>query len=230
MENGQDTSVSRRQVLAGSAVAVGVWAAPSILTLDRVAAAAGSCGAAPLRFDWSTIAPTATMPSSITADDGTVVSFALGGSTGLLATGYTGNVRTGRRGARRDYMALGLVGANNGAGVTLTMSFSQAVQACFEVTDVDRANGSWEDSISFTASNGGTNVAISGADLVPQGTSVVNVGANGAIGVASEGNNSSRANLLFTAPTNVDQVVMSYFDNTTWTSTQVIGIHDLRWC
>lgn len=170
------------------------------------------------------------MPASITANDGTVVSFALGGSTGLLATGYTGNVRTGTRGARTDYMALGLVGATNGAGVTLTMSFSQAVQACFEVTDVDRANGSWEDSINFTASNGGTNVAISATDLVPQGPSVVNVGANGAIGVASEGNSSSRANLLFTAPSNVDQVVMSYFDNTTWTSTQVIGIHDLRWC
>ncbi len=222
--------VSRRHMLAGSAVAAGVWVAPSVLTLDRVAAATGSCGVAPLRFDWSTIAPTSSMPASITANDGTVVSFALSGSTGLLASGYTGNVRTGQRGARNDYMALGMSGARNGAGVTLTMSFSQPVQVCFEVLDVDRANNSWEDSLTFTASVGGTNVPISAVDLTPVGTSVINVGTNGAIGVASEPNSSAAANLVFNAPSEVDRVVMTYFDVSKWTAVQVIGIHDLRWC
>ena len=226
----QEVRVSRRHVLAGSAVAAGTWAAPSVVTLDRVAAATGSCGAAPLRFDWSTIAPTSTMPASITANDGTVVSFALSGSTGLLAGGYAGNIRTGTRGARSDYMALGMRGARNGAGVTLTMSFSQPVQACFEVTDVDRAANSWEDSINFTASVGGVNVPVTAADLVPQGSSVVNVGANGVRGVASEPNSSPNANVLFSAPAEVDQISLAYFDDTRWRATQVIGIHDLRWC
>lgn len=230
MGQDQELRVSRRHVLAGSVIAAGTWAAPSVLTLDRVAAATGSCGAAPLRFDWSSIAPTTTMPASITANDGTVVSFSLTGSTGLLAGGYVGNVRTGTRGARTDYMALGMNGARNGAGVTLTMSFSQPVQACFEITDVDRARNSWEDSLTLTASVGGTNVPISPADLVPQGTSVANVGANGVRGVASEPNSSANANVLFTAPAEVDVVSMGYFDNTRWTSTQVIGIHDLLWC
>lgn len=230
MELDQGFRVSRRHMLAGSAVAAGTWVAPSVLTLDRVAAATGSCGVAPLRFDWSTIAPTATMPASITATDGTVVSFALSGSTGLLAGGYTGNVRTGSRGARTDYMALGMSGARNGNGVVLTMSFSQPVQACFEVLDVDRSNGSWEDSLTFSASIGGANVPLSTADLTPVGTSVANVGSNGAIGVSSEPNSSAAANLVFNAPSDIDRVVMTYFDVTTWTSVQVIGIHDLRWC
>lgn len=230
MESDQGLRLSRRHMLAGSAVAAGAWVAPSVLTLDRVAAATGSCGVAPVRFDWSTIAPTTSMPASITATDGTVVSFALSGSTGLLLSNYNGRIRTGQRGGRSDYMALGMSGARNGNGVALTMSFSQPVQACFEVTDVDRANNSWEDSITFSASLAGANVPLSAADLVPQGASVVNVGANGAIGVASEGNSSSLANLMFTAPSDVDQVVMNYFDISNWTSTQVIGIHDLRWC
>lgn len=222
--------ISRRQVLAGSAVAAGVWVAPSVLTLDRVAAAAGSCGVAPLRFDWSTIAPTNSMPSSITANDGTVVRFALSGSTNLLENGYTGNIRTGTRGGRNDYMALGMSGARNGAGVTLTMTFSQPVQVCFEVLDVDRANNSWEDSLTFTASVGGSNVPIGSGDLTPVGSSVVNVGSNGAIGVASEPNSSDASNLIFSAPSEVDRVEMRYFDLTRWTAVQVIGIHDLRWC
>ncbi len=226
----QGFRVSRRHMLAGSAITAGTWIAPSVLTLDRVAAATGSCGVAPLRFDWSTIAPTTAMPASITANDGTVVSFALSGSTGLLAGGYTGNVRTGSRGARTDYMALGMSGARNGNGVVLTMSFSQPVQACFEVLDVDRANGSWEDSLTFSASIGGANVPLSVADLTPVGTSVANVGTNGAIGVSSEPNSSDAANLVFNAPSEIDRVVMSYFDVTKWTAVQVIGIHDLRWC
>jgi len=230
MESELGLPISRRHVLAGSAVAAGAWVAPSVLTLDRVGAATGSCGTAPVRFDWSTIAPTGTMPASITANDGTVVSFALSGSTFLLAGGYAGNVRTGTRGARADYMALGMSGARNGNGVTLTMTFSQPVQVCFEVLDVDRASRSWEDSLTFTASVGGTNVPINAVDLTPVGTSVTNVGSNGAVGITSEPNSSAAANLVFNAPAEVDRVVMNYFDSTRWTSVQVIGIHDLRWC
>jgi hypothetical protein len=59
---------------------------------------------------------------------------------------------------------------------------------------------------------------------------VVNVGPNGVIGVASEPNSSPLANVVFTAPAEVDLISMAYFDNTRWTATQVIGIHDLRWC
>ena len=73
-----------------------------------------------IQVDWTSFAPTSTMPASVTANDGTVVSFALTGNTSLLQPGYVGNIRTGTRGALTDYMALGMRGARNGAGVTLT--------------------------------------------------------------------------------------------------------------
>ena len=54
--------------------------------------------------------------------------------------------------------------------------------------------------------------------------------ANGVRGVASEPNSSPNANVLFSAPAEIDQISLAYFDNTRWRATQVIGIHDLRWC
>jgi len=170
------------------------------------------------------------MPGSITALDGTVVSFAMTGSTGLLHPNFQGNVRTGDRGALFDYMGIGLDGATNGAGVTLTMTFSNPVQACFMLTDIDRANGAWEDTVVVTASIGGSNVAINAGDLIPQGGSVINLPPNSLRGVASEPNASPLANVDFNAPSAVDTVAIQYFDVTTFTAVQVIGIHDLRWC
>jgi len=73
-------------------------------------------------------------------------------------------------------------------------------------------------------------VPITGADLQPQGGSVTIVGGNTALGVASEPNNSPLANVFFSAPQEVDQVVLGYLDQTSFGATQVIGIHDLFWC
>ena len=224
-------TISRRRVLAaGSAVTAGAWVAPSVLALDRVSAATGSCGVAPLRFDWSSIAPTTALPPSITANDGTVVSFALTGDTNLLLAAFDGDVRTGTRGARTDYLGLGLTGATGGQGVTLTMTFSKPVQACFEMLDIDRAEGVWEDSVTVSASVGGANVPISAADFLPMGPSVAVVANDTIRGVGSEGNSSDLANVDFNSPAEVDEIQLDYYDLTGFTGGQVIGIHDLRWC
>ena len=229
-DDSRGSSLSRRRVLAGAASAAGVWATPSVLKFDRVAAATGSCGVAPVQVDWSNFAPTTTMPASVVANDGTVVSFALSGSTSLLAAGYAGNILAATRGALTDYLALGLQNARNGAGIRLDIRLSAPRQICFTMTDVDRASGAWEDSVAVRAWLGGANVPINVGDLILQGPSVINIPINTVRGVASEGNSSSLANVDFSAPQEVDRVQLRYYDATSWTNLQVIGIHDLRWC
>ncbi|MGI9606945.1 MAG: hypothetical protein ACR2P0_12470 [Acidimicrobiales bacterium] len=222
--------LTRRHVLVGAAGTAGAWVTPSVVKLDRVAAATGSCGLAVTRVDWTDFAPTTTMPASVTANDGTVVSLSLTGSTNLLQPGYVGNVRQGQRGGLNDYLALGMSGATNGAGVTLAMSFSRPVQVCFMLLDVDRWRPGWEDSITLRASVGGTAVSISRADIALQGNGVRYVGQNGLRGRRNARNSQSIANADFNAPRPVDRVEFDYFDRTSASSVQVVGVHDLRWC
>jgi len=56
------------------------------------------------------------------------------------------------------------------------------------------------------------------------------LGTNTVRGVYSVGSTSNAANVDVRYPAPVDQVVLTYSDVTNWTTTQFVGIHDLRWC
>lgn len=103
----------RRLLVGGTAAAAGMWVAPAVLSLDRVAAATGTCGAAPLQVDWSDYSPSNPAPSSVTANDGTVVTLSTSDPFGVAGSRHF-TTRTELYGGVQGFLASEMVGGNNG--------------------------------------------------------------------------------------------------------------------
>ena len=223
-----DVDVDRRALLTRGAVATAaVWVAPAVTTFDRVAAASGTCGVAPVQLAWSNETNTS-VPGTITAADGTDVTFTLVSASKPASNNF--RVRHITRGGLTDMLYLSMQGANAGDSVVVRMDFDAPVDLCFTLIDVDRSSERWEDTVTVVGANGGAPVDLTAADMVLAGTGVSYIGANTVRGVYSAGNSSSAANVDVRFPSPVDSVLITYSDVTNWTTTQYVGIHDLRWC
>lgn len=223
-----DVRVDRRALLTRGAVATAaVWVAPAVTTFDRVAAASGTCGVAPVQLDWSNETNNST-PGTITAADGTDVTFTLVSASTPASNNF--RVRHITRGALADMLYLSMQGAGASDSIVVRMDFDSPVDLCFTLIDVDRSPRRWEDTVSVVGTNGGTPVNLGSADMVLSGTGVSYIGTNTVRGVYSVGGSSSASNVDVRYPSPVDSVTITYADVTNWTTTQFIGIHDLRWC
>ena len=156
---------SRRKALAGS-LAVGgtTWIAPSVLRLDRLAAAVGSCGVPPVRVDWTPLA--GTFPTSVTANDGTVVTIASSDPFGVSDPTFQGMVWTNTLNSLDNPLLMAMEDAINGQGTTIRFEFSRPVRACFSLVDVDASNGNWIDTVEVTGTNAGSPVNLGAADMI----------------------------------------------------------------
>ncbi len=228
----------RRLLVGGAAAAAGTWVAPSVLTLDRVVAATGSCGPAPVQVDWSdhtTGGVFTPVPASLTANDGTTVTITTTDSGGANYAPYGFMVFAGTTGARVDSLILSMKDAKKPAEdfVEIEFSFSRPVQVCFEFLDVDRWPGAWEDRLTLDGRLGGpagTRIDVTAADVVT-GPECALVATNvvQATGTAVA-NTSSAGNAEVNYPAEIDYLKIHYDDPPGWKQVQFIGIHDLRWC
>lgn len=222
-----DVDARRRKILDGGAAATALWVAPSVTTLDRVSAASGTCGTAPVQLDWSNESHDST-PGTITAADGIDVTFTLLAATSPGSNNF--KVRHVTRGALTDMLYLDMSSAGSSDYVSIQMDFDSPVDLCFTVIDVDRSRGRWEDTVTIVGTDSGTPVDLGSSDLFLYGTGVTYVGTNTVRGAYSVGSTSNAANVDVRFPAPVDRVVLTYSDTTSWTTGQFIGIHDLRWC
>jgi hypothetical protein len=221
----------RRRLLAGgSAVVAGAWVAPSVLTLDRVAAATGSCGAAPIQVDWSDYATNSAAPSSVTANDGTIVTLSSSDPFDVAGPRHF-TARTEPYGGVQGFLASEMVGGNNGEYVEITLAFSKPVQLCFILLDVDRRLNRWEDTVILNGTLSAVPVTLTSADIVtgPANTFVADNTIRGILD-SNTPVSSADANATITYPSEIDNLVVRHSDITSWTSGQIIGIFDLLWC
>ncbi len=212
---------------SGAAVAATTWIAPSVLALDRVSAAVGSCGAPPVQIDWSNWA--GTFPNSVTAADGTVVTITRNDPFNVADAGLFGLVFNGTTSTLDNPIIMAMENANNGDYTTLTFSFSTPVAPCFTFLDVDFGNGSWEDTMLITETLGGTPVPLGTGDIATGSANTVS-GTNTLVGIGSAGNASTDGNATVTYPSDIDTIEIRHRDDSTFIGFQYIGIHDFRWC
>jgi len=214
---------------AGAAGAAAVWVAPSVLSLDRVDAATGTCGVKPVQVDMTQFAGGAVpqAPTTFNAVDGTVVSMTLSDPFGNLSPTWQMDILSPAIGGV-DHPALILsTGMNNGETVTVTFTFSAPVEPSFFLVDVDRATNGWEDTVTVTGSLGGGG-PINPDSMTPAGGSVTQISPNTVRGVSSTGTSSGNVEVDFQTP--IDTLTIVHRDDTAWTGGQWIGIHDLHWC
>lgn len=218
---------SRRKFLIGSGAATAAWIAPSIVSFDRVGAAVGSCGTPPVQIDWSPAA--GTYPTSVTANDGTVVTLTLSDPFGVADPGYFGSVFNGTTSGLDNPLLLAMSGARLGQYTRVQFDFSNPVAPCFELVDVDYASGSWEDTLIISGDLGGTGVPLTASDISTGSANIYN-GTNTVLGVAPAASSTANGNVTITYPSPVDRIVIEHRDDSSWTAFQYIGVHDLRWC
>jgi len=217
----------RRAITGGTVVATSTWLAPSVLRLDRAGAAVGSCGVPPVQVDWSDY--TNTFPNSVTAADGTVVTITVTDPDGVGDLGFLGLVLGGTISTLDNPMIMAMENATNGDLTRIQFDFSSPVDLCFDLLDVDRNGGGWEDTMEMTGSLGGVAVPLGAGDIAT-GPANDFIGANTIRGNSPVPNNLATANATITYPSAVDQVIVEHRDDSTFTGFQFIGIHDLRWC
>ena len=180
-----------------------------------------------MQVDWSAFSNT--FPTSITANDGTIVTITANDPFGVADAGFFGRVFNGTLSTLDNPLLMAMSGANNCAFTSITFGFSRPVDLCFEMLDVDRGVNSWEDTINLNATIGGVPVTLGPADLT-NGSANMLIGPNSIIGTASSGNSSTNGNTDITYPAAIDNIEIRHQDDTAWTGFQFIGIHDLRWC
>ena len=229
-EQSRPVSPSRRKmVLSGSALATTAWVAPSVTRLDRVAAAVGTCGIAPLQVDWSAF--TGTFPSSVTAADGTQVTITTADPANVGNANFLGLVFNGTLNGLQNPLLMAMDGATNGDFTAVTFQFSRPVALCFSMLDVDFGDfpTGWEDTIEFAGTLGGANVDLTAADIVTSSGNIV-TGTNTVLGTANVAQTSTNGQIDITYPSPIDQVTIRHIDVSTRTGFQYVGIHDLHWC
>ena len=226
-DQAEPRTVSRRAVVStGAAVGVGAWAAPSILSYDRVAAAIGSCGTKPRQIDFTDYAGN-TIPSSFSAADGTTVTVAVADPDNVQDSFWDFRAYGGTINGRDNPAITGMSGANGGEGVTITITFSTPVEPSFFLVDVDRASNSWEDRVEIQ----GYLLAGTGIDpdsLTVGGSAVTVVNPRLVQGLSSSNSTNSEVEVDFQEP--IDTITIRHYDDTSWTQFQWIGVHDFHWC
>lgn len=212
----------------GSALAATAWLAPSVITTDRVAAATGSsCAAPPIQVDWSAYA--GTFPTSVTANDGTVVTINVSDPLGVSDPSLHGSVFNGTTSTVDNPLLMAMDGANNGDYTQIVLRFSNPVNLCFDFIDVDLGVNVWEDTMQLRGTLSGTVVPITAADVVT-GPANTFLSTNTIIGTASSSNTSTDGHVTVNYPSPINRLRIRHRDNSAWSDFQYIGIHDLRWC
>ena len=220
-------AIGRRRVLGGGAVAAAVWVSPSVIGLDRVAAAQGSCGFAPVQVDWSDHSDT--FPTMVTANDGTVVTIQALDPSGVANTNLLGRVFPATLSGRDEPIIMAMSGASNGQFTELVFTFSTPVHLCSELIDVDRAQNGWEDTMEMFGTLNGVAVDLTASDVVTGPTNTF-VGTNTLVGTGPAAQAATDGNATFNYPSPIDSFTLRHRDNSTFTEAQYIGMHDLRWC
>ena len=201
-----------------------------MLRLDRLAAAVGSCGVPPVRVDWTPLA--GTFPTSVTANDGTVVTITTSDPFGVADPAFQGLVWTNTLNSLDNPLLMAMEDAINGQGATISFGFSRPVRACFTLADVDGidipgSDTSWIDTVELIGTNAGAPVNLGAADMVT-GTDNIFLTTNTVRGVSPT--NQATGNVAVSFPAEIDELVIEHRDDSTNPGFQFIGIHDLSWC
>lgn len=220
--------LSRRSLLQTGAVAsAGLWVAPSILSLDRAAAAVGSCGTPPRRVDFSRF--TGNLPASFTSDDGSVnITFTQDDPFGVQDPSWDGVIYPGLMNGLDNPVVNGMNGATGGDFVRLRFDFSEPVCPSFSLVDVDRSQGTtndFEDTVVVIGRNGGPPVTAASFVL---GGAQVQVNARTIRGVSPT--STASGNVLVTFEEPITRLEIRHRDDSTLNGFQWIGIHDFHWC
>jgi len=215
--------MDRRTLLAATAGATAaLWVAPAVTSLDRVAAATGTCSTTD-GLDWGDLG-LGTPPASFPSTNGTTTIGYTMSDPNSVGTGNNGRVISSINGVSRP-LEMRMVNAFGTAGVTVTLTFSTPVRPEFTVLDVDRNNPDFEDSIEVTGSNGGSPVA---APTITPGSANM-VAAPGVVrGTANSTSSTSEALIVFTAP--ITTLTINYFTIYSIDKVQKVGVGDMVWC
>ncbi|MEQ8841709.1 MAG: hypothetical protein RIB98_12075 [Acidimicrobiales bacterium] len=223
---GDRSATSRRTLLkSGAAASAAIWAAPSILSLDAVAAAAGSCLVPTRQVDFSRFA-NSRLPSSFLSDHGSVsITFAISDPWGRQDPSYRGFVFNGGLNGRDNPVVTGMNNARNGNYVDLVFTFSVPVCPTFWLIDVDRASSSWEDTVRVIGSNGAGTINPSAMNV---GGAQTVVSANTVRGNTSTSGSNGNVEVVFDQA--ITRLEIRHQDNSNWTAFQWIAVHDFLWC
>ncbi|MEZ5246960.1 MAG: hypothetical protein R2707_17845 [Acidimicrobiales bacterium] len=218
--------MSRRSMLkAGAVASAGIWVAPSVLSLESVAAAAGSCLSPSRQVDFSRFAGSP-LPSSFLSDDNSVtITFSVLDPWGRQQPGYTGVAWNSVLNGLDNPVITAMENARNGQYVDLIFQFSVPVCPSFSLVDVDRATFSWEDTVRVIGSNGGGTIDPAAMNV---GGAQVQVTANTVRGTSSTSSATGNVGVVFDQP--ITRLEIRHQDNSNWTAFQWIGIHDFHWC
>lgn len=212
----------------GAAASAGMWAAPSILTLDGGAAAAGSCAAPPRRVDFSRFS--GNLPSTFSSDDGTVtINFSMADPFGVQDPTWNGVIHPGNMNGLDNPVVTAMAGATFGAYVRIRFTFSQPICPVFWLVDVDRTEftaNDFEDTVRVVGRNGGgpridpASFALGGAQMQVNPRTVR--------GISST--SSTTGNVLVTFDQPITRLNIRHRDDSALSGFQWIGIHDFHWC
>ena len=215
--------------MSGSAIAASAWVAPSVLKIDRVAAAVGTCGTPPVQIDWT--AHAGTFPTSITANDGTAVSIATNDPFGVADPSFLGLAFNGTTGALDNPIIMAMDNATGGDYTEIIFRFSQPVAPCFSMLDVDFGNFAtgWQDTILFDGTLSGAAVPLGAGDIVTSSGNTF-VGPNEVVGTGNVANNSTNGQIDISYPAPINQLSIRHVDSSAFNGFQYVGIHDFSWC
>lgn len=219
-------AISRRTMIrSGAAASAVIWAAPSIISLDSVAAATGSCLVAPRQVDFSRFAGGA-LPANFLSDDGSVsINFSVVDPWGVSQVGYTGVAWNSVLNGLDNPVITAMQNARSGRYVDLIFQFSTPVCPSFSLVDVDRSTFNWEDTVRVIGSNGGGTINPSAMTV---GGAQVQTNPNTVRGTSSTSSATGNVGIEFDQP--ITRLEIRHQDNSNWTAFQWIGIHDFHWC
>lgn len=212
----------------GAAATAGLWAAPSILSLDRAAAAVGSCAAPPRRVDFSRF--TGNLPSTFLSDDSTVtISFSMADPFGVQDPAWDGVIWTGTMNGLDNPVVNGMSGATGGDFVRLRFDFSEPVCPTFFLTDVDRTQGTtndFEDTVRVVGRDSLGNRVDPAAMNV--GGAQTQINPRTVRGLYGTGGADGNVEVVFDQP--IVRLVIRHSDESSLSGFQWIGVHDFHWC
>ena len=209
----------------GAVASVGIWVAPSVLSLDSVAAATGSCLVPTRQVDFSRFAGS-NLPASFLSDDASVsIDFSIVDPWNRQQAGYEGVAWSSVLNGLDNPVITAMENARRGDYVDLIFQFSTPVCPTFSLVDVDRATYSWEDTVRVIGSNGGGTIDPAEMNV---GGAQVQINSNTVRGTSSTSSPAGNVEIVFDEA--ITRLEIRHQDNSNWTAFQWIGIHDFHWC